>query len=105
MDALRADAAAAKVSRDYGGQGAPNITLKVHQFESGVAMLYENNERSKRLKETLRLEMTNLELVNGSGSVVDVDVRPGGEQLVVVRTSGPGGFSFGYRTSSRVMTV
>ena len=101
--ALRNEAAAAKIARDYAKMGAKLITVRSHQFESGVALLYQNGERSWALEETLTLDVTNLERLGGGRErVVEVAVPPGGEELLVFKRITHAGFSFGYRSSSRV---
>ena len=66
----------------------------------------ENRESDKLLEESLRFQLTNLEILGAEGeSSKVVNVPPGGDAFIVIKVVDPGkGFSFGYGTRSRVRT-
>lgn len=82
--------------------GNPHVTMRTHQFESGIAILVENGKNSGiLLEETFSFNNTNLEILGSpkDTQTITFTVKPGAENLLVLKTIEPGGFSFGMSIS------
>lgn len=100
LDRLRDEARTNGEQSDYSGQSASGITCKTHQFSGGICMLYENKESTMVLEETVEFTLDNMEIVGAGGDTkVEIVLKPGEERFIVVKASGPGGYSFGKATS------
>ena len=85
--------------------GNPFVTMRTHQFESGIALLIENGAESKLLlTETLTFTNTNLEILGSPQGTTEItfSVRPGEERLIILKTIEVGGFSFGMSSSQSI---
>ena len=79
------------------GHGDPSITMRTHQFESGVALLVENSaDGNVVLTETLTFNNTNLEILGSPKGTKEITfkVNPGQENLIILKTIEIGGFQF-----------
>ena len=108
LPALHAEAKHEGKHYDYGASGGPRIEQWLHQFESGVAMAFENNEVGKVLELQLDFQLGNLRLEppRGQAALAELRLAPGSRELLVMRKiDAASGFSFGYSSASRIMTT
>eukprot|EP00039_Didymoeca_costata_P030994 m.32593 g.32593 ORF g.32593 m.32593 type:complete len:750 (+) comp8429_c0_seq2:165-2414(+) len=92
--------------RDYGRFGAANIVCYTYQFNTGVCLLYTNNEEKLALDETVTFKLQNMEIVGREGETeVKVEVAPQEEELIVVKTIETGAYSFSTYTDSQIVPV
>lgn len=107
MDEFKVEAKQKGKKSDFGYVGASNIAQYFHQYEGGIAMVFENGEADQQLELELSFNLDNLKFVPARrGRVVKVTIGPGeSDFILLVKVDRHAGYSFGYGSRALARSV